>query len=155
MSKKFNSTFRISIHYNDSIKEVTVLCFSSQKESLHFLSELQVVLGQLFIKSRKKYSSIQTPTSINLNQIPKEGIKVSFRFGECFEHAITWIDPEIGTLVRRHDTTPTGECGILIQEHGGIGYAGYEELTKTYWRYQSEAHGDTYREHCLQILEVL
>lgn len=98
------------------------------------------------------------PVEVNVANIPPEGQKVFFRLGECFGDDMEWDVVQEGLLVVEPLCNPNNEPGIAIRtldgSDTGWGYAGYERDTKTWWRYGCEAKPGSYREHCMQVVEL-
>lgn len=92
-------------------------------------------------------------TMIDFAAIPPEGLKARIRHGECYGREIVWGKPIEATITRTEKANIEGEPGINWGH--GYGFAGVEESTGTYWRYKHEVNPDSYREHCMQILELL
>lgn len=97
-----------------------------------------------------------TPIDVAIADVPKSGLRVCVRLGECFGHEIAWEDAKESILVPSDSCNLKGENGLVLRSvDDGWGYAGYEVETKTWWRYREEAMPGTYREHCMQVLAVL
>jgi hypothetical protein len=96
---------------------------------------------------------------IPLDSIPKEGLQVRFRFGECFGEEIEWFDVDEGILMRTSCCNINDEPGIEFRGSNGVpqgwGFAGWEPQQKIWWRYKAEAKPGAYREHCAQIISLL
>jgi hypothetical protein len=96
---------------------------------------------------------------VPLESIPKEGLLVRFRFGECFGDDIEWFDVVDGILMRTDCCNINDEPGIEFRESNGIphgwGFAGWEPQQKIWYRYKAEAEPEAYREHCAQIITIL
>lgn len=99
------------------------------------------------------------PLHVPVARIIAKGLRVRARCGECLEDEIEWQPAEEMLLVKSKKCNPNGEEGVELRlldgGEDGWGYAGYESATKTWWRYRDEAKSGTYREHCMQILEIL
>jgi hypothetical protein len=87
--------------------------------------------------------------------LPSEGIKISYRLGECFEKEIEWGEISQGLLIPEEFSNDLNESGISIHELGMPGYAGFEARTGTYWRYRHDSDPDVFREQCMQIIEIM
>jgi hypothetical protein len=96
--------------------------------------------------------------AVPLNSIPKEGLRVRFRTGECFGRKIEWQDVQEGTIIRSSDCNSREESGIELLDSNGRsegGFAGWISRSKTWFQYKEEAEPGAYREHCAQIISII
>ncbi|MCW8886116.1 MAG: hypothetical protein OQK12_12835 [Motiliproteus sp.] len=87
--------------------------------------------------------------------LPINGLRVLYRCGECFDKKVEWSEITEGVLVAKESCNDLGEMGICIEDLGDVGYAGFEPRTGNYWRYSHESDPEVFREHCLQIIEIM
>ncbi|WP_207061153.1 hypothetical protein [Motiliproteus sp. SC1-56] len=92
---------------------------------------------------------------IRPQDLPPEGLRVLYRCGENYDGTIEWGDTQEGTLTLHLGCNDLREDGINIDDQSTPGYAGFETRTGTYWRYAHESDPDVFREHCMQIIEIL
>lgn len=93
-------------------------------------------------------------TQLKPEDLPKTGLRVKYRYGEIFEKKIEWADVAEGVLQAEQATNDLNESGINIIDSETQGYAGFEQRTGNYWRYQHESDPDVFREQCMQIIEI-
>ena len=90
---------------------------------------------------------------VKLETLQAGPIEAVVRFGECYGTKIIWDKPVIVKLNFSEKANIEGQSGIVADGYGW-GYAGFEEATGTYWRYQHEVNPDSYREHCMQVIST-
>lgn len=86
--------------------------------------------------------------------LPEEGLRVKYRYGELFDKKLEWGDIAEGQLHAEQSTNDLKEPGININGSDSHGYAGFEPRTGNYWRYRHESDPDVFREQCMQIIEI-
>ena len=87
--------------------------------------------------------------------LPEKGLRVLYRCGECFDKKLEWSEISEGLLIPKEDCNDLNEAGIAIEDLGDHGYAGFEARTGNYWRYAHESDPEVFREHCLQVIEIM
>jgi hypothetical protein len=87
--------------------------------------------------------------------LPEQGLRVRYRCGELYNSKIEWSEISEGVLQARESCNDQDEPGIAVLDLDEPGYAGYEPRTGNYWRYNHESDPEVFREHCLQVIEIL